>query len=190
MVLSLLDFVFQTAIQGGTFSPEVDVSKNYKHWISQKDERRCVDCKDLHGKIWPLDEDPEPEPALHTNCRCVIEPMESIKAGTATINKTDGADWTLKQEEELPDYYITIEDIYNLGWEKGMNPIDYAPGKMITGGIYQNRNGHLPQKDERTWHEADINYRQGKRNSQRIVWSNDGLIFVTYDHYETFHEIV
>ena len=90
----------------------------------------------------------------------------------------------------MPDYYITIEDIYDLGWKKGMNPIDYAPGKMITGGIYQNRNGHLPQKNGRSWYEADINYEQGKRNSQRIVWSDDGLIFATYDHYATFHEIV
>lgn len=62
------------------------------------------------------------------------------------MNGTDGADWTLKYEGELPDYYIAIEDIYDLGWQKGKKPIDYAPGKMITGGIYQNRNGHLPQK--------------------------------------------
>ncbi len=42
----------------------------------------------------------------------------------------------------------------------------------------------------RTWYEADINYSNGKRNKQRILYSNDGLIFVTYDHYETFIEIV
>ena len=38
--------------------------------------------------------------------------------------------------------------------------------------------------------EADINYVNGKRNSQRVVWSNDGLIFVTFNHYKTFFEIV
>ena len=42
----------------------------------------------------------------------------------------------------------------------------------------------------RTWYGEDINYKTGKRNDQRVVWSNDGLIFVTYDHYETFYEIV
>jgi ribonuclease len=190
MLLSLLDFVFQIAFNGGKFSPEVDVSENYKHWISQIDWRRCVECKNLHGKIWRLDEEPDSEPPIHPNCRCVIEPMESIKAGTATMNGTDGADWTLKYEGELPDYYIAIEDIYDLGWQKGKKPTDYAPGKMITGGIYQNRNGHLPQKEGRIWFEADINYEQGSRNSQRAVWSDDGLIFVTYDHYATFHEII
>lgn len=95
--------------------------------------------------------------------------MESIKAGTATMNGTDGADWTLKYEGGIPDYYIAIEDIYDLGWQKGKKPIDYAPGKMITGGIYQTRNGHLPQKEGRLWFEADINYEQGSRNSQRVV---------------------
>ena len=47
----------------------------------------------------------------------------------------------------------------------------------------------MPHKDGRVWYEADINYKTGKRNTQRIVWSNDGLIFVTYDHYFTFNQI-
>lgn len=188
--MSLLDFVFQIAFNGGKFLPEVDVSENYKHWISHMDWKRCVDCKNLHGKIWRLDEEPELKPPLHPNCRCVIEPMESIKAGTATMNGTNGADWTLKQEGELPDYYITKDEIKALGWKPGEDPSDYAPDKMVAGGIYRNNDGHLPQKEGRIWFEADINYAQGSRNSQRIVWSNDGLVFAAYDHYATFHEIV
>lgn len=62
--------------------------------------------------------------------------------------------------------------------------------KLLTKGIYRNANGHLPQKAGRIWYEADINYKAGRRNSQRILWSNDGLIFVTYDHYASFYEIV
>ena len=188
--MSLLDVVFQIAFNGGNFSPVLDVSEIYKHWISQKDWRRCVECKNLNGKIWRLDEPPEPQAPLHPNCRCVIEDMESIKAGTATINGTDGADWALKYEGILPDYYITKASIKELGWTPGSDPSDYAPDQMITGGIYQNRNGHLPAKEGRLWYEADINYREGKRSSQRVVWSDDGLLFATYDHYETFHEIV
>ena len=53
-----------------------------------------------------------------------------------------------------------------------------------------NSDGHLPQKPGRIWYEADINYTPGRRNLHRILWSNDGLIFVTYDHYETFYEII
>lgn len=42
----------------------------------------------------------------------------------------------------------------------------------------------------RVWYEADINYTGGYRRRHRILYSNDGLIFVTYDHYETFWEVV
>ncbi|MDU7336904.1 MAG: ribonuclease domain-containing protein [Clostridium sp.] len=61
---------------------------------------------------------------------------------------------------------------------------------MITGGIYRNDDGHLPPSSGRIWWEADINYYSGKRNMHRLLWSNDGLLFVTYDHYETFLEII
>ena len=39
------------------------------------------------------------------------------------------------------------------------------------------------------WYEADINYTGGYRNGHRILYSNDGLMFATYDHYETFYEL-
>ena len=65
-----------------------------------------------------------------------------------------------------------------------------CPGKMIFGGVYKNNNRHLPIAPNRIWYEADINYESGFRGEDRIVFSNDGLIFVTYDHYHTFIEIV
>ena len=60
---------------------------------------------------------------------------------------------------------------------------------MVFGGIYYNENGKLPSAENRVWYEADINYSSGKRNEERILFSNDGLIFVTYNHYETFIEV-
>ena len=60
---------------------------------------------------------------------------------------------------------------------------------MIFDGIFNNKEGKLPSKNGRVWYEADINYTGGYRNDDRILFSNDGLIFVTYDHYETFLEI-
>ena len=44
-------------------------------------------------------------------------------------------------------------------------------------------------KTSNKWFETDINYVNGKRNAQRVLWSNNGLVFVTYDHYGTFYEI-
>ena len=113
-----------------------------------------------------------------------------MAAGTATNKGIQGADWFLKYRRTLPEYYITKAEAKRLGW-KVNGPVDkIAPGKMIFGGIYKNKNGHLLSANGRIWYEADINYQSGKRNSERILFSNDGLIFVTYDHYYTFIEIV
>ncbi len=116
--------------------------------------------------------------------------MVTVKAGTATTNKKDGADWMLKYESKLPSYYTKLEEALKNGWEPGKWVSNFVPGKMLIMGTYDNEDGHLPSSKERIWYEADINYKKGKRNSQRILWSNDGLIFVTYDHYRTFFEIV
>ena len=63
------------------------------------------------------------------------------------------------------------------------------PDIMIGGDVYKNKEGKLPNAPGWVWHEADINYENGYRNKQRILYSSDGLIFVTYDHYQTFYEI-
>ena len=145
----------------------------------------------MHGKIWQIEEKPEIEPEVHSFCRCEIKIMKTIKAGTATIKGLDGADWTLKYESKLPDYYLTSAQAKANGWIPKLANLSAAcPDKMIFGGKYKNRNSHLPYKEGRIWYEADINYRFGYRNNQRVVYSNDGLIFVTYDHYKTFFEIV
>ena len=129
-------------------------------------------------------------PPLHDRCRCRLEELKAILSGTATKNGTDGADYWLKNFAVLPEYYITKTDIAISGWRWGKSPVNFAPGKMIGGDIYFNRNGHLPSAPGRIWYECDINYYSGKRNGHRILYSNDGLIFVTYNHYRTFYEII
>ena len=61
---------------------------------------------------------------------------------------------------------------------------------MLANGIYKNKDQHLPSSPGRLWYEADINYTSGYRGNARILFSNDGLLFVTYDHYKTFVEII
>ncbi len=178
------------AINGERLSPKITTSSNYKHWISIKDASRCTPCEVNHGKIWLISEKPAPKPPAHSRCRCVIELMQSIEAGTATINGVNGADWTLKYDGELPNYYVTKEDAEANGWERGKWPSNFVPNKMLMENEYYNYNRHLPHTPGRVWYKADINYKNGKRNSERIVWSNDGLVFVTYDHYKTFYEII
>jgi hypothetical protein len=128
---------------------------------------------------------------VHQRCRCTLERLKAIAAGFATRNGKDGADYWLKWYQSLPNCYLTKEEAKALGRKAVLgNLMDVAPGKMIGGDVYQNRNGHLPQAPGRIWYEADINFTDGYRTRHRILYSNDGLIFVTYDHYETFVEIV
>lgn len=173
-----------------TYHPPTIESNNFKHWVATLDIKTCMSCFLQHGKIYSISEPIQPSPPLHPHCRCAIEPMQAVAAGNATKDGKQGADWWLKYVGLLPDYYITLEELYSAGWKHGKPPVKFAPGKMITAGIYHNDDGHLPQAPGRVWYEADINYYEGRRNGHRVLWSNDGLMFATYDHYRTFYEII
>ena len=173
-----------------TFEPVTTQSKNFKNWKAILDLKTCIECRSRHGQVYQINEVVAPEPPLHINCRCDIIPMESIAAGNATKNKKEGADYWLKYFGKLPEYYVTKEELIKYGWSDGKKLSKYAPGKMYSKGVYENSDGHLPDAPGRIWYEADINYYEGRRNRHRVLWSNDGLTFVTYDHYETFYEIV
>lgn len=87
---------------------------------------------------------------------------------------------------ELPDNYITKNEARDLGWEGG-SVEDYAPGMCIGGDRFGNREGQLPDENGRTWTECDIDtLGENSRGAKRIVYSNDGLIYYTDDHYESF----
>ncbi len=179
------------AANGKKLSPHIMESSNYKHWVSIEDFRRCIVCAKMNGKIWLTTETPYPNPPVHLNCRCSIELMQAIIAGTATFKGTNGADWWLKETGSLPIYYIKKAEAKALGYNPVLgNLASVAPGKMLMKGKYKNKNGHLPSSPGRIWYEADINYYWGYRGNDRVVYSNDGLIFVTYDHYKTFYEII
>lgn len=173
-----------------TFESITTQSKNFKNWKAILDLKTYIECRSRHGQIYQLDEVVDPAPPLHNNCRCDIIPMQSIVAGNATKNNNDGADYWLKYFGKLPEYYVTKEELIRFGWNEGKKPSKYAPSKMYSKGVYNNSDGHLPDAPGRIWYEADINYYEGRRNRHRVLWSNDGLIFVTYDHYSTFYEII
>lgn len=88
---------------------------------------------------------------------------------------------------KLPSNYVTKKEAETLyGWEGGALDV-IAPGKAIGGSYYGNYEGRLPDKKGREWTECDIDtIGQTKRGAKRIVFSNDGLIYYTPDHYETF----
>ena len=86
----------------------------------------------------------------------------------------------------LPDNFITKDEARKLGWE-GSSVEEYAPGYAIGGDKFGNREGLLPVAKGRQYYECDIDT-DGKdsRGAKRIVFSNDGLIYYTDDHYGSF----
>ena len=91
----------------------------------------------------------------------------------------------------LPSEYITKNEAIRKGWKKKQgNLAEVLPGKVIGGDVYKNKNSKLPDVIGRVWFEADFDYYGGYRNDSRLLYSSDGLIFVTYDHYETFYELI
>ncbi len=87
---------------------------------------------------------------------------------------------------KLPSNFITKSEARKLGWKSGSLE-RYAPGKCIGGDTFGNREGLLPKASGRTYKECDIDtLGKSSRGAKRIVFSNDGLIYYTDDHYESF----
>ena len=117
---------------------------------------------------------------------------EAQEADEATL--TEDGTYTGKEDVaayihtygHLPNNFITKKEAEKLGWSGGsLEP--YAPGKCIGGSRFGNYEGILPEKKGRTYTECDIDtLGASKRGAKRIVFSNDGLIYYTGDHYETF----
>ncbi len=93
----------------------------------------------------------------------------------------------------LPSNFITKKEAEALGWKQKQGKAGelsiVAPGKSIGGSRFGNYEEKLPKKKGRTYYECDIDYESGNRNAKRLVYSDDGLIFYTEDHYETFEQL-
>lgn len=142
---------------------------------------------------------PEPDEPESTPAPTAVPTEEPTEAPTEEPTDTpcpvseDGEYWTKDEVAlyihlygHLPKNYITKEQAEALGWPGGsLEP--YAPGCSIGGGYFGNYEGLLPKKKGRKYTECDIDTRGRKRRGEkRIVFSNDGLIYYTDDHYESF----
>ncbi len=126
------------------------------------------------------------------------EALSSEETESDKVSVTEDGEYTSKDEvalyihlyDHLPDNYITKKEAETLGWNnKEGNLWDVAPGKSIGGSYFGNYEGLLPEKKGRDYHECDIDYNGGRRNAKRIVFSDDGLIYYTEDHYESFEQL-
>lgn len=88
---------------------------------------------------------------------------------------------------KLPSNFISKNKATQLGWESNKGNLWDVTDQMSIGGDgFGNREGLLPSKEGRRYYECDVNYEGGFRGAQRLVYSNDGLIFYTSDHYASF----
>ena len=122
-------------------------------------------------------------------------PSEEIPDDTVSKKKLDpNGSYTSKddvalyihQYGKLPSNFITKKKAQEKGWTGG-GLEKYFPDKSIGGDYFGNYEGLLPKKKGRTYTECDIDTKgKSSRGAKRIIFSNDGLIYYTDDHYESF----
>lgn len=93
----------------------------------------------------------------------------------------------VKQNHRLPDCYITKNQARNQGWIASQgNLCDVLPGRAIGGDHFSNREKTLPKGEQ--YYEADVNYRCGRRNADRIIFTKNGDVWLTKNHYKSFEK--
>ena len=87
----------------------------------------------------------------------------------------------------LPGNFITKNEAKALGWDSSSGNLwDVAPGKSIGGDRFGNREKLLPKGN---YKECDVNYQGGYRSAERIIFSDDGSVYYTNDHYKSFTQL-
>ena len=140
-----------------------------------------------------------------TNTSGISSDIESLEQATnITAEQTkenqiiEGGEYSKPEEiaeyihtyNKLPQNYITKKEAMGFGWESNKGNLwDVADKMSIGGDSFGNREGRLPKANGRKWYECDVNYNGGYRGSERILYSNDGLIYYSENHYETFTQL-
>lgn len=118
--------------------------------------------------------------------------------GEASLSVSEDGHYTTKEEValylhtygQLPENFITKKEAEAAGWvSREGNLWDVAPGMSIGGSRFGNYEGLLPDQKGRVWFECDIDFEGTYRGAKRIVYSNDGLIYYTEDHYKSFEKL-
>jgi len=92
---------------------------------------------------------------------------------------------SLRETQGLPPRYVTKHLAKSRGW-RGGGLCEIWPGRAIGGDVFHNFTGNLPAAPGRVYREADLDAPCNSRGAKRLIFSSDGLIFVTVDHYNSF----
>ena len=166
-------------IIGGEDGDTLILAGDESYEFDETDDREIIELPTVADS-----EESEPEETL---------PPETEAEEEAPVIDEDG--WYYSAEDvalylytygHLPENFITKDEARDLGWEGG-SVEKYAPGCAIGGDKFGNREGILPKEKGRQYYECDIDTNgRSSRGAKRIVFSNDGLIYYTDDHYESF----
>ncbi len=100
---------------------------------------------------------------------------------------------SLSNTGSLPPNYVTKAQAAAQGWQPGKAVGSHIPGGQIGGDIFHNTTGILPDAPGRVWYEADIGLsstiKRSKQPGTRLLYSNDGRMFLTADHYVSVTEL-
>ena len=129
---------------------------------------------------------PEAEELAVDVITAVVE-SEALLPEDGTYTSKEEVAAYINEYGHLPSNFITKKEAKKLGWVSSEGNLDeVAPGMSIGGDYFGNYEGILPEADDRDYYECDIDFDGTYRNAKRIVFSNDGLIYYTEDHYESF----
>lgn len=210
----LLLFVLAfTGCQGKASEPTIDDKSVFEEELmplTEEELAKMDENADFDEEMTPVDEaefdnqDAEPtdggkkdsEKAPADKETSGQKPSDDGGSGSAKV-KEDGT-YTSKDDVavyihmygHLPSNYITKKEAQKLGWvSKEGNLDEAAPGKSIGGDKFGNYEKMLPEEEGRKYFECDIDFDGKFRNGKRIIYSNDGLVFYTEDHYKTFEQL-
>ena len=116
--------------------------------------------------------------AVNARLSTEIEEQELIEI-LRNLNRTNN--------KKLPEKFVNKQEARSRGWKPGSDlwSVSALRGSSIGGDHFRNIEGRLPNNK---WREADLDYKGGHRDVKRLIFSRDGVRFVTVDHYKTFME--
>lgn len=137
-------------------------------------------------------------PKEETPASPVQKEETAIKTQTTSVQVKSGQNYSTKDEvaayihefKDLPPNFITKKEAEKLGWDNSKGNLwKVTDEKSIGGDSFGNMEGLLPKASGRRYYECDINYKGSYRGAERIIYSSDGLIFYTKDHYKSFKKL-
>lgn len=124
------------------------------------------------------------EPETQAPTAKPTEPVGTLDPNGTYDSKEDVALFIVTYGRLPNNYYTKTQAKRLFGWTGGSLD-EYESGACIGGDKFYNNEGQLPSGH--SYYECDIDtIGRSSRGAKRLVFTYDGLVYYTYNHYETF----